>query len=272
MSLKKIVAIGFLSFLMVSNVYARNKDKQVPHLYPYVPNMERKHVDPVILQDRFELNLDPSDVKSVYTKKRRYQDLMDGVYDLHILQEPIIKPIQNSDFLFVHPKFITTILFPKELKITFARSSFDPNVFEFSENMIMVQPHKNFNEGNLIVTLSDKKRNYMVNIVLQKFDFNMVSYDTYFNRYVSPQKIFLSLYYRYVYPPKFSKVKLLQVYFKLSGIDSYDELLARFSQNGSSDSFVVQGIPFYITRDDKFGEVEYKDLSFRITNSPIKVQ
>ena len=269
--MRKLFVLFFVFALAVSS-YARKNQKQVPHLYPFTPDMKKFYVDPTILRDRFELNLDIPSTKTVYSRKKRYESAMNGTLDLHILQEPILKPIQNTDMLYVHPKFLTTILFPDSLKITFARASFNPNVFEYSENMIMIQPGKKFDEGNIVVTLTDKNRNYMVNIVLQKFDANMVMYDNYFKRYASKDKTYLSIYYRYILPPKYSKVKLLQYYMKLSGLQKGKDMKRRFPKNGDSDSFVVQGIPFYITRDDKFGDVEFENLSFRITNSPIGVQ
>ncbi|WP_172199006.1 hypothetical protein [Campylobacter sp. RM16188] len=239
--------------------------KPIPILglsYPHETKQDRlKFSNPQILKDRFELNMNENFSKNVLGKKDRYSKIVTETIDLNFLIEASVRQLKNTDVLYIHPHFLTSINFPEGTEILYVKSSVNMDTFNFAQNLLMIQPSKDFVNGNILVTFRDTQRTYYTNIIIQKY--NQVVYkDEYFNRYVIDDN-YLSLNYRYVRDIKFSPLEVLKRYFTLNG----DNMIKAFKKDGDYDVILINGVSFYITRDSAFGQVDYQNLRFNVSQN-----
>jgi hypothetical protein len=258
------------SLLLAISAHARSnnnrEDNSVPTRYPLNTSEDKISTNPTILENRFMLNIDEEVAKDVTAKQHRYHKIVNGVFDAKILNKPVTKPLATSDTLHVSTEFITTLMLPKKYKIVSVNFSKKNDIMEYSQNLLYFQPSKDFHIGNAIITIADDKSNYFINLTIEKYLLSNTSLDIDERRYVS-ENSYISTVYEYVDVPQVDPIDILKMYFQLHG----EEALSRFKKQGDFDSFIVEGMPFFIIRDDDFWQVEYKETPFRISNKYINV-
>ena len=233
-----------------------------PLSYPFDTKSENlRFSNPQILKDRFELNLNENFAKTVSIKKDRYSKIMTETLDVNLLIDTSVRQIRNTDVLYIHPHFLTTINFPFGTEIIYAKASTDIEVFDFSQNLLMIQPPKDFVNGNLLVTYRDNERTYYTNIIIQKYT-QVIFRDEFFNKYVIDDN-YLSLNYQYVREIEYNPIDILKKYFALNGDDS----IKLFKKNGDYDVILLNGVSFYIIQDSSFGTIDYKNKRFKISQN-----
>jgi hypothetical protein len=218
-----------------------------------------RFTSPQILKDRFELNINDNFAKGVVDKKDRYSKILTETLDLNLLIDASVKQLKNTDVIYIHPHFITTITLPEGTEIVYVKSSSDMDTFNFSNNLLFLQPSKDFVNGNMLITFRDNKNTYYTNVIIQKYS-QQVYKDGAFNKYVIDDN-YLSLNYRYVWNIKYSPIEVIKKYFQLNG----DKIVSAFKRDGDYDVILLNGTTFYITRDSAFGQVDYKDVRFNVS-------
>jgi len=219
--------------------------------YPADNSPELRGVPDKIKQNKFELNIDKDEVYDVQMKKDRFNRLMDGTYEVNIMKEISYRPLRSIDQIFLLNKYTTTLKFPEKYKINDAIPSVKLESNSFSKNLLFLKPTMDFREGNIIVSLTDGRKNLVVQILMKKFIKGISEKNDTFHSFIT-----------YVDVPKIKPFKLLEIYFKLYGKNR----ISFFNKDGKFDIIEYKKIPFYIIRDDKFGNIEYRNVNFRITN------
>jgi len=87
-----------------------------------------------------------------YRDKISVLQLFKGIY---VELYPKVEPIYPVVTVRLHPSFITTVQLPAGVKILKAVASFKPKHFVFRDNVLEVQPTKDFVEGNAVVYYRD---------------------------------------------------------------------------------------------------------------------
>lgn len=233
----------------------------VSTLYPLDRRPGFQSKTPELLQDEFEMNIDKEIVNRVLKQQRRYERIISGIHDVAFLQKPITKPFSAVDTIYVTTEYITTIVFPKGLKISSSDVGEGFDINKFDQNVLWFQPKRNFQGTNMIVGLTDGNQNYVVNIMLEKYLPGNIVKDNIEERYLSCGE-YISTMIRYINPPKIRPIEILKKYFSLFG----DNSIKKFKKNGAFDVITINGMPFYIIRDDRRGDIVYENVSFRISD------
>lgn len=229
--------------------------------YPY--DKSKLDTPKDVQKKRFMLKPNPKIVKKLRKDLERRKNILDGTLDIAILQKPIIKPLKTIDTLYLHSNFITTIIFPKSLTITKAGASFETREFSHSQNTLLLQPTNNARNGNIVISLSDGKKNYMMTIFVKQYfpeDNCEVKGENY-----KCSNDYLATIIKYKKERKLTmdfKLQLLQDYLNLHGIK-------KLSIPKNLDYLVLKKNEktYYIVRDDEFGNIYKSGLSLTIKNS-----
>lgn len=232
---------------------------QIMTAFPYESKEENKiFTNPQILKDRFELNLNQDIAKDVINQKDNYTKIMTETVDLNLLVDSITRTIKNVDTIFIHPHFLTTINLPDETEIIYAKSSVEMFVFDFSRNLLMLQPIKDFVNGNILITYRDNEKTYYMNLIINKYTQKPV--DTSLNKYVTDDN-YLALNYKYIKNQNIDLINILKHYLQLNG----DNIINAFKKDGDYDVIQLNGVSYFIVRDSQFGEIDYKGIRFSIS-------
>jgi len=229
--------------------------------YPF--DKRKLAVPPIVQKERFELNLKKPIVKDLQRKVKRKQSLLDGTLDVAVLQKPIYRAMRTIDTLYLHSNFITTIIFPKNIVIKTAGASFSTNEFSYSQNILLLQPTNNARNGNIVFSLSDGNRNYMMTIFVKQY-FGKEKCRVENGNYKCADD-YLATIIKYVQPKKLTvdfQLQLLEDYLRLNGLKKLTiphNLGYVVLQKGKET--------YYIIRDDEFGIIFKSGLSLTIKNS-----
>jgi len=229
-----------------------NQQEKMSIYYPHDTSPDVVKMPNQLKKNHFEIGIDKDEVSYVQKRKQRFQKLLDGTYDANVIQKVSYRPFRAVDNINVMTNYITAIYFPENYKIKKAVSSVDQESIRTSQNVLFIKPKKDYQEGNIFVSLSDGRKNTIVSLVVKKFIANVTREDNIFYSVIE-----------YVSIPKISDYELLKIYFKLCGKSK----IKYFDKDGKTDVIEYKNIPFFITRDDRFGEIEYKGVNFRISNS-----
>lgn len=204
--------------------------------------------------DQFKINLNAKSVYQGFNAFKRYRSLMNLTFNPHILFKPLIKPLSSIDIIYIHPRFISTILFPETIKIISAYTSEKMNFLQYSDNLLMIKPTADDGIGNLIITAYDKKnrKNKLFNFIIKPFFPKNIMLDTAYGYYTAPNGAFLSLTVKYVENINLTPIKALNKIINLLGSKKFNRI---FSKNGSIFAVIINHIPVYIKRDDKQGNI-----------------
>ena len=244
MKIKKTVllTIPFLLFAYNSKdfPYYEVKNKNFPSNNDYVTY--------------FKINIKPDDVYQGRNAVKKYRSLMNQTFNPKILFKPLIKPLRNIDTLYIHPRFIATVVFPESVKIISVFASEKMNFLQFSNNLLMIKPKGDDGVGNLVVTAYDfkSKKNKIFNFILKPFFPENTRLNLTYGYYTAPSGAFLSLMVKYVENPGFNKIEILNKIISLLTPKKFNQI---FAKNGSFYAVLVNHIPVYIQRDDKQGNI-----------------
>ncbi len=230
----------------------KNASNETSLKYPHDSSPELIKMPAKLRQNNFELNINVDEVEEVHGKVNRFKKLMDGTYGVNIMQKIDYRALKAIDHIYLLSNYTSTITFPPQYKIESAVSSTELKENRSAQNILFLQPDKSFVEGNIVVSLSDGRKNTIVSIVMDKFIKQSSVEDNVFNSFIN-----------YVEVPIISDYKLLKVYFRMYG----DKRISHFSKNGKFDIIEYKKVPFYIIRDDKFGKIEFRGVNFRIANN-----
>lgn len=213
-------------------------------------------------KNNFEINSDEAIYQKIINSRDKYNKLLNETLNLEYMMNPEIRPFKSMDSIFIHPNHITTIVLPTDIELKTAKASFRADVFDLSENSILIKPDRDFNTGNIVVTATNKKENFIFNIFIRKIEIPFVSFDSDYNKYLIENN-YLSLIYQYERKNIEDKFAIVQKYLKTNNIKS-DDLGVVFSNEGDYDMMIYKGVTYYIIRDSRFGTINYGDVDLRV--------
>jgi hypothetical protein len=212
--------------------------------------------------------------KESQQKRTQRKMILSEIFDPDVLMQPITRVIRAIDSIGVTPEYITTILFPNEMEIKDAKTSFDAPLLEFNRNLLRFRPNQeSFHAGNMVITLSDGQKNYEMSIQVSRYyqkDCTVKS-----NQYIcwkmkkdwtksKSSKAYpyaynnLSLYYVYKNAKILEPMDIISIYEKLKGHP------LNLKRDGDFDVVTYDGISYRIIRDDTFGEIYYRAHKYRV--------
>jgi len=212
----------------------------------------------------YELNINSLTAKKVFNRIHRYKAIMNNTYDLKLLLKPLVKPLSNIDTIYLHPNFITTIIFPKSFIIQSADAGIPLTKFSFSQNLLKIMPKRGDDIGNMVVTCYDlaTHTNKVFNFILKPYVLRNLKIDNDYGMYATDEGSFFSFTIKYVEKVKVNPIKILEKYVDVFGLKHFNKV---FSKNGSYDALLIDNVPVYIIRDDIQGNIYYFNKKFRIS-------
>jgi hypothetical protein len=255
--MRKLLLLTFLSSIIFANNF-NNKD------FPNTVLKDYKYTNQNYYVDKYKINIDNVTAKKILNRIRRYKAIMNDTYEMKILLKPLVKPLSNVDVVYLHPNFISTLIFPSSFKITSAQTSIKMNLFTYSQNLMEIKPLKGNDIGNMVVTAYDmkNKQNKIFNFILKPYSLKNLNYDTEYGMYATEDGAFFSLTTKFVEKVDVNPVEVLEKYVDVNGLDTLNKV---FNKNGAYDSILIDNVPIYITRDDIQGNIEYFNKKFRIS-------
>lgn len=180
--------------------------------------------------------------KDVIEKDKESQKILDRFDDAIINTKPEIRAISSYDSILIHPYFTTTILLPSGSEISYVDSSGESEVLKFDQNALMFRPKKSFEIANLSVLYTKNKQNYVMNILLSRYQRGIDN----------P----LSLVISYVDKPKLSPSEVMYMYFREKGRYPTEKF-----------SYIkINDIYYRIVLDNNNGYIHIGNRSYRIDN------
>jgi len=214
--------------------------------------------------DDYELNINSLTAKRVFNRMHRYKSIMNNTYDLKLLLKPLIEPLANVNVVYLHPNFITTLIFPKSFIIQSADAGIPLAKFSFSQNLLQIMPKRGDDIGNMVITCYDlaTHTNKVFNFVLKPYVLRNLKIDNDYGMYATDEGSFFSFTIKYVEKIKVNPVKVLEKYVEIFGLKHFNKV---FNKNGNYDALLINNVPVYIIRDDKQGNIYYFNKKFRIS-------
>jgi len=261
MLLKLLIPLIFVIFNSTISAGNYNRDQYNNEEEVFTGEMpfdKRKISQPKIVQKtRFELNMNTEEVNAIQRKMQKKIEMLDGVAGMNILQNPVFKPLKTVTTIYLHPNFITTLIFPKQFKIANKpRVSFPTKVFEYDTNTVRIRPTTSMRVGNMTLALSDGKKNYSITIFYKRY---IPDLECNKKGYSDCKNNFLATVIRFTKARKIDPFDIIEEYQKLHNISKI-----KIDKNHGYLIFSKDGQTYYIIRDDEFGTI-YKDgLSLKI--------
>lgn len=266
--IKQIVVL-LLSSMLLHLQAAPDSQQQAQMVSKYYPknmlNDSNKFSSPDQIRDSFEINIESMPTKKILNRKDRYSAIVNDIFDAEILAKPLVKQLKTMDTLYSHPNFISVIKFPPSVIINQASTTIPMSHFSFSENLLQFSINRNAPMGNIVITAFDKEigKNKVFNFIVKKYsNTSSAKYDNEYGLYATNDGEFLSLSVFYTQIQKVDEIKILQKYVELNGLQA---LKKQFTKHGDFETLLLDGVPVFITRDDKNGNISYYDINFRIS-------
>lgn len=260
--MKNLLVFLFLLIPLILSARNQQQQQQMHLMYPFNTDTSKlRNTNPQILRDRFELNMNANFAKTVAKKRDRYKKIMNQTLDVNMLAGVSVKQLKDTNIIYLHSNFVTQVRLPIGTRILNAVPSTKFDVFQKTENLLILQPTRRFVNANIVVTFTDGSRNYYTNIIVQKYS-QVVYEDKFFKKYVIDDN-YLSTNYQFVNKIIYSPIDVLKKYFRLNG----ERSINKFRKDGDYDVILIDGVSFYITRDERFGQVDYETTRFSVTQS-----
>jgi hypothetical protein len=93
----------------------------------------------------------------VYPKIKDAREVFHLLKGLKVSAYPLLVPLSPVVQVTLHPDFILTVVFPKRYRIVNSSASFSPAYVKAKDNVLEIQPQKDFLAGNVVVYLEDAK-------------------------------------------------------------------------------------------------------------------
>jgi len=275
--MKKFV-LGMLSIVLLVGVLEARQNVRAENM-PQVGidvSVDPSGVPVQIQRDRIEMNtVKNADLyKESQIKRTQRKMVLSEIFDPDVLMQPVTRVIRAIDSIGVTPEYITTILFPNEMEIQDAKTSFDAPLLEFNKNLLRFRPNQEtFHAGNMVITLSDGQKNYEMSIQISRYYQKdcTVKNDQYICWKMrkdwtksKSSKAYpyaynnLSIYYTYKNAKILEPMDIISIYEKLKGhpLD--------LKKDGDFDVVMYDNISYRIIRDDTFGEIYYRAHKYRV--------
>lgn len=272
MKTNRVIAVLLIMFVASASLYAKrvsDGEETDESKYGFTEKQEfpfdktKQSIPPYVQEKRFKLGLSNNKVREIRKNLEKHSEIMEGTLDISILQKPLIKTLKTVDTLYLHPTFISTVLLPKQLTIADCLPSFETTTFSYSQNVLRIQPSKNAKTGNLSLSVTDGKKNYVMNIFVKKYfkEDKCINNGT---NYVCADDV-LSTIIKYVPSRKLnidSKLQIMEEYLKLTK-------KTKISIKNNLDYVTLEkgNETFYIVRDDEFGDIFRNGIAFTIKNA-----
>lgn len=218
---------------------------------------------PMVNKNRFELSIDSNVVNKTQRDIEKRESMLDGTLNLSVLQKPLTRVLKTIDTLYLHPSYLTTIIMPKQTRINTALASFTTKEFSYNENVLILQPSLDARNGNVILSLSDGKNNYMITLFIKHY-FPELNCKEAGSNYKCMND-YLTTTIKYVAQEKLTTIKkfeIIEEYLKISKKEKIEIV-----ENLSFVTLQKNGVTYYIIRDDEFGDISKSGISLTIKNS-----
>lgn len=248
--LKKLAFLVVLANLCANFALAEGEEMAQGNTFaPATPREEAENPqDSMDLRiKKFMLDIpDNKDIaKDAIKRDKETQEILDRFDEATINSQPEIRPMSSQDSVMVHPYFTTTFLLPTGAEISFVDSSIPAEVLKFDQNTLMFRPKKDFEIANLSVLYSIEKQNYVMNLIL--------------SRYERSKDNALNLVISYVNKPKREPHEVIYEFFRQYGKYPTDEF-----------SYIhIDDILYRIVLDDDRGYIHINGRKYRVDNQKI---
>lgn len=236
--------------------------KEINLFFPQSNDQRTASFPPKWKEDQFILTMDNSILEEVSNKKDYFHRAMAKTYNMDMLMKPIQKPFHSIDKVYVSSEFTTSLVFPTKYSVVSNFASVPLKTNTRYANVVTVQAGREFVEGNVVVTLTSKTENKIVVIMLRRYVPGMENGSDEYGIKYAKSKQFVSTMVTYKDMPKVEDFEIINTMYKLYG----DSVKYSFKNDCDFETFLYEGIQFYVMRDDKFGEIEFDDINFRISN------
>lgn len=232
---------------------------EVSKAYPFDPTSPAPGW---VQTDRFKQENVTKEFDNAQRNQKRFRDALDGTFDLSVLQRPVQKVFKSIDTLYFHPNYITTIMVPKSYTIVpgSAHASFQTNFFSVAKdsNILMIQPSKDFNNGNMVMTLTDGKENYFMTINAIQYFSNMECRKSQGNYKCADE--YLSTTYKYTLAERLTtdlKVRIMETLKRMYKTLDFEKK--------KSYSVEFKGINYYVYEDEMNGDFFFHGKNLKIS-------
>lgn len=229
--------------------------------YPF--DKSKLSVPPLVNKNRFELSIDSKMIDKTQRDIEKKENMLDGTLNLSVLQKPLTRVLKTIDTLYLHPSYLTTIIMPKNTRINTALASFTTKEFSYNENVLILQPSLDARNGNVILSLSDGKNNYMITLFIKQYFPELDCKESGSN--YKCMNDYLTTTIRYVAQERLTTIKkfeIIEEYLKISKKEKIEIV-----ENLSFVTLEKNGVTYYIIRDDEFGDISKSGISLTIKNS-----
>ena len=229
-----------------------------------------------VVRDRMEMNTgnNAKTYKDIQFKRNERAKVLNEVFDPMILMTPVVRTIRPVDMIGISPTFVTQIILPKEMVVVSMVPSFKTNIFSHKANTITVQPDsESFYMGNIIVSLTDGKRNYSMTIFMERYFRDDCEEDRENRSYVCRKKRErgirsgsqekyaysynnLSSVYKYVEPKTIDGMQAIIFYERIN------KKLLNLKKDGDFVLMNYDGVLYRIERDETNGDIVYRNKSY----------
>ena len=275
----RVILIGAFTFLYLTSTSlsaesrygkssSRSNNKQTKEInlaFPIDNDPRIVAFPPKWREDKFILSMDKEIVKEVSNNKDYFHRAMAKTYDMDMLMKPIRKPFHSIDKIYISSEFTTTLIFPSRYSVVSNFASVPLKTNTHYANAVTVQAGRDFVEGNIVVTLTDKTQNKLAVVMLRRYIPGMENDASEYGIKYANTKQFVSSIITYRDLPKAEDDVLIEAMYDLYG----DSVKYVFKRDCDFETFMYDGIQFYAMRDDKFGEIEFDGINFRISNKYI---
>jgi len=242
-----------------------SKKKEINLAFPIDTDPRISKFPPKWREDKFILGMDKEILEEVSNNKDYFKRAMSKTHNMDMLMKPIDKPFHSIDKIYISSEFTTTLVFPSRYSVVSNFASVPLKTNDRYANIVTVQAGRNFVEGNIVVTLTDKTKNKIVVILLRRYIPGMEkSSEDYAIKYAHTKQ-FVSSIITYRDLPDVEDDQIIEAMYSLYG----DTVKYVFKNDCDFETFMYEGIQFYAMRDDKFGEIEFDEINFRISNKYI---
>ena len=212
-----------------------------PETLKALNEQEAQKVPEDLAKNNFYLNINPKDIKELQEKDKTIKEHLDKFDGAILNYKPVIRPMMTNDEIQVHPYFSTTVLLPVGAKISYTDISIEPQVIKAEQNTILFRMKKDFEVGNLTVLYKIGEENYVLNIMLKRYD-----------RSLTDEK--LSLVYSY---------QKLNVKSDLEVMSEYVRTYGKYPTEKVSYVW-LDGITYRLIEDKNNGTLMFKDKKYLV--------
>lgn len=190
---------------------------------------------------KFYLDTNETDVKNLQKRDEELTYLFDDFDETLLNYKPVKKPVSTVDRIQVHPYFTTTILLPAGSVVSSIDMSVEPVTLKYEQNTILLRVKKDFKIANLTAIYSLKEKNYVANLIIEKYSRDKTDEQ-------------LNLVYEFGDVKRIDDFEVIALYARTYG--HYPREKYNYIQ--------IDGITYRIINDPKFGTLNIQGTKYRV--------